>query len=150
QPGRRGPRHPDDLPGDHGRTLVLRPLLRLTDEDVEKILGVLLRTGVVLAAAIVLVGGVVYLASNWREPPEYRKYREEPGRLRSVGGIVRDAMAGESKGIIQLGLLVLVATPVARVFFSILAFAVQRDLTYVLITSFVFSVLIYSLFWGGT
>lgn len=56
-----------------------------------------------------------------------------------------DALELRSRGIIQLGLLLLLATPVARVAFSIYAFAHQRDLTYVFITSIVLAILLYSL-----
>jgi len=48
-------------------------------------------------------------------------------------------------GIIQLGLLLLIATPVARVAFSVVAFAAERDWLYVAITLIVLAILIYSL-----
>jgi uncharacterized membrane protein len=50
---------------------------------------------------------------------------------------------------VQLGVLLLIATPVARVAFSALAFARQRDYTYVALTLFVLAVLLCSLFVGG-
>jgi uncharacterized membrane protein len=52
------------------------------------------------------------------------------------------------RSIIQFGLLLLIATPVARVLISAVAFALQRDRTYVLITLAVLGVLLLSL-WGG-
>jgi uncharacterized membrane protein len=48
-----------------------------------------------------------------------------------------------------LGLLLLIATPVARVAFSVLAFALQRDRTYIFVTLIVLGMLIYSLTGGG-
>jgi uncharacterized membrane protein len=68
--------------------------------------------------------------------------------LRSVSGIVTDALSLQARGIIQLGLLLLVATPVARVAFSAFAFAQQRDRTYVMVTLSVLAVLVYSLVGG--
>ncbi|MFZ3368535.1 MAG: DUF1634 domain-containing protein, partial [Candidatus Sulfotelmatobacter sp.] len=65
--------------------------------------------------------------------------------LRSVGGILRDAVALRGRGIIQLGLLLLIATPVARVAFSIFGFAEERDRLYVIVASIVLLVLLYSL-----
>ena len=50
---------------------------------------------------------------------------------------------------IATGLLVLMATPVARVCFSVAAFAIQRDWVYVAITLLVLAILLYSLVWGG-
>ena len=52
------------------------------------------------------------------------------------------------RGLIQLGVLLLIATPVARVVFSAWAFARQRDWTYVLVTLFVLAVLLFGLFYG--
>jgi uncharacterized membrane protein len=55
-------------------------------------------------------------------------------------------MAGETTGILQLGLLLLIATPIARVVFSVFAFALEGDRMYVTFTLIVLSVLLYSLF----
>jgi uncharacterized membrane protein len=72
----------------------------------------------------------------------------EPVDLRSVSGIVRDALALRERGLIQLGLLLLIATPVARVAFSVAAFAMQRDRLYVVVALIVLAVLMYSLMGG--
>jgi len=72
-------------------------------------------------------------------------FRGEPTDLRSVRGILRDALALRGRGIIQLGLLFLIATPVARVAFSIFGFAEERDRMYVVVASIVLLVLLYSL-----
>jgi uncharacterized membrane protein len=116
-----------------------------TDQRVEEIVGNLLRGGVIVAAIVVLAGGFVYLVRYGGTTPDYRVFHGEPADLRSVSGIVTDALELRSRGIIQLGLLLLVATPVARVVFSIFAFAHQHDLTYVIITSIVLAILLYSL-----
>ncbi len=114
----------------------------------DEIMGGLLRTGVVLAAAIVLVGGVVYLMRHRVPVTNYRVFQGEPGDLRSVSGIFHEALAFHGRGLIQLGLLVLIATPVARVAFSFFAFLYERDWTYVFVTLFVLGLLVYSLFGG--
>jgi uncharacterized membrane protein len=116
-----------------------------TDQRVEEIVGNLLRVGVILAAIVVLVGGFIYLVRHGGTPADFRVFHGEPADLRSVSGIVIDALEWRGRGIIQLGLLLLVATPVARVAFSIFAFAHQQDLTYVFITSIVLGILLYSL-----
>jgi uncharacterized membrane protein len=77
--------------------------------------------------------------------PNYAVFRGEPVDLRTVSGIVRDAFSLRTRGIIQLGLVLLIATPVARVAFSVLAFALERDWLYVVVTLIVLGVLIYSL-----
>jgi uncharacterized membrane protein len=118
------------------------------DVPVEQLLGNLLRTGVLLAAAVVLLGGVVYLARHGHERVNLHEFRGEPEALRSPSGIVREALRGRGRGLIQLGLLLLIATPVARVVFSVFAFLRERDRTYVVITLLVLGVLLVSLFFG--
>jgi uncharacterized membrane protein len=122
--------------------------VRWSDQRIEAIIGDLLRAGVVFSGVIVLVGGIVYLIRQGHTMPHYGVFHGEPSDLRSVSGIVRDASARHGRGIIQLGLLVLIATPVARVIFSIFAFAVQRDRLYVVVTLIVLAVLMFSLTGG--
>jgi uncharacterized membrane protein len=93
------------------------------EQQIEKIVGNLLRVGVILAAVVVFGGGALYLIRAEATSPDHRVFHGEPADLRSVSGIVTDALALQSRGIIQLGLLLLVATPVARVAFSAFAFA---------------------------
>ena len=116
-----------------------------TDQRIENILGKLLRTGVLLSALVVLIGGVIYLLRHGHSPVDFRVFRGEPADLRDVRGIIRNTLALRGRGIIQLGLLLLIATPVARVAFSIFGFAEERDRMYVVFTLVVFSILLYSL-----
>jgi len=121
-----------------------------TDQKMEEIVGNLLRSGVLLSAAVVLAGGVIYLARHWSEHVGYSVFHGEPAELRSVSGIFSQVIAGRGRGIIQLGLLLLIATPVARVIFSVWGFAQERDRMYVGFTLVVLAVLLYSLFGVGS
>lgn len=116
-----------------------------TDRRMDIVIGNVLRSGVVLSALIILFGAVIYLVRHGHSLTDYRVFRGEPSDLRSVRGILRDALALRGRGIIQLGLLFLIATPVARVAFSIFGFAEERDRMYVVIASIVLLVLAYSL-----
>jgi len=120
-----------------------------TDERVERVIGALLRWGVILAAAVILAGGAMYLARHGSTIPDYRVFRGEPSDLRNVSGIVTSAVSWHSRGLIQLGLLLLIAVPVARVAFSVVAFALQRDRTYVVVTLIVLAVLLYGMTRAG-
>jgi uncharacterized membrane protein len=122
--------------------------VRRSDQKLDEIMGALLRSGVVLAAAIVFVGGVVYLTRHRVPVTDYRVFAGEPAELRTISGIFHEALAFHGRGLIQLGLLVLIATPVARVAFSLLAFLYQRDWTYVFVAVLVLGLLLYSLFGG--
>jgi uncharacterized membrane protein len=119
---------------------------RWSDERLEGLLGTVLRWGVVSAAAVVGIGAVVFLVRHGSERPQYHLFRGEPSDLRTVSGILGDALAGRGRGLIQLGLLLLVATPVTRVVLSVGVFALQGDRRYVVITLTVLAVLLYSLF----
>jgi uncharacterized membrane protein len=123
--------------------------LGITDERAEAILAQLLRAGVILSAVIVLTGGLMYLAQHSREKMQgLRTWHGEPSQMRSLDGIVKAAIHGDSASIIQLGLILLVATPIARVIVSVWIFALKRDYLYVAFTLIVLGVLIYSLAGG--
>jgi len=119
-----------------------------TDQQVEQMIGSLLRVGLMIATAVVVAGAALYLFRHGSEPPNYRAFRGEPADLRSIGGIVRDSLQERGRGLIQLGLVLLLATPVARVAFSVIAFALQRDWFYVTVTLIVLAVLLYSIVGG--
>ena len=121
-----------------------------TDRTIEETVGNLLRAGVSLSAFVVLVGGVIYLARHGRAPADYRVFRGEPSDLKSLRGIVRDAYGLHARGIIQFGLLLLIATPVVRVAFSIWGFAAEEDRMYMIFTGIVLVVLLYSLLGSGS
>jgi uncharacterized membrane protein len=121
-----------------------------TDKTIEEIVGNLLRTGVSLSAFVVSVGAVIYLVRHGRSPADYRVFRGEPSDLKSLSGIVRDAYGLHGRGIIQFGLLLLIATPVVRVAFSIWGFAAEEDRLYMIFTGIVLIVLLYSLLGSGS
>lgn len=116
-----------------------------TDRKIENTLGSLLRAGVGLSAFVVFCGAVVYLARYGHSPADYRVFQGEPSDLRRVPGILRNAWQIDGRGIIQLGLLFLIATPVARVIFSIWGFAAEHDRMYVVFTVIVLAILLFSL-----
>lgn len=117
----------------------------LSDEQVEAIIGNLLRFGVILAATVVLIGASIYLYRHGMQLPDYHRFKGEPADLCSVAGIIKDTFEASGRGIIQLGLLLLIATPIMRVVLSIVAFLFQKDLTYVVLTLLVLIILLYSL-----
>lgn len=120
-----------------------------TDEKTEALVGQLLRFGVTAAAFIVVVGGAIYLGRHGFEPSSYRVFKGEPSDLRGWRGIMHEAFRIRGRGIIQLGLLVLLLTPVARVLFAAFAFVMERDWFYVGVSVFVFLVLLYSMAGSG-
>ncbi len=119
-----------------------------SDQRLEQTVGNLLRAGVSAAAVVVLIGAVVYLAQNWRGTPDYASFHVGPDALNSFGGTFRGILALDGRALIQGGLLLLLATPIARVMLALVAFAVQRDWRYTFVTAVVLSILFYGLIHG--
>lgn len=116
-----------------------------TDQQVEITISTLLRIGVTLAATIVILGGVFYLVRHGNEMPSDHIFRGEPVDLRQIPGVLKDTLVLQGRGIIQLGILLLILTPVARVAFSVFAFWQQRDRLYIIVTLIVLVILIHGL-----
>ncbi|MGE5237827.1 MAG: DUF1634 domain-containing protein [Chloroflexota bacterium] len=114
----------------------------------DRVIGMVLRVGVVVSALVVFSGGVLYLAACGDDVPAYKVFRGEPADLKTASGILADVLSLRAAGLIQFGLLLLIATPVVRVAFSIVAFGLERDWIYVVVTVIVLSILIYSISGG--
>jgi uncharacterized membrane protein len=117
----------------------------MDDQRLETIIGQLLRAGVLLAAAVVLAGGVLYLVRDHSQHVDYKVFVPGPEPLRTLPGIVKLAASLNAEGLIQFGLLLLIATPVARVILATAGFQLERDRMYVVVSLIVLAVLVYSL-----
>lgn len=118
----------------------------LDDQRVEFLISNLLRAGVLLSALVVIGGAIPYLGLHPRAHVSYRTFHGVPAYLKTVHGVIGASFSGDTQAIIQLGLLLLIATPIARVIFSAVAFALEGDRMYVGFTLIVLAVLLYSLF----
>jgi len=108
----------------------------------------ILRGGVFLAAALAGFGGILFLVRHGTEKINLSVFHGEAAGLNSVGGILRASLDLKGEGLILLGVLCLIATPIARVAFSLLVYISQKDKIYSIITSIVLIVLLSSLFSG--
>ncbi len=111
---------------------------------VERLVSVVLRGGVLSAAAVTAGGGAVYLSKHASDPVNFGVFNGEPETLRTLAGIFRGAVALRGEWIIALGLLILIATPVARVAVLLVAFLRERDRLYVAVSALVLAVLLLS------
>lgn len=118
---------------------------RWTDHEVDQVIGRLLQIGVAIATIVVLIGSALLLARHGHEVVDRHLFRGAPERLTSVGAIVHYAFAGDPLAIIQLGLVLLIATPIARVALTLAAFVVQRDWLYTALTALVLGILTWGL-----
>ena len=117
------------------------------DTKIDERIGILLRTGMLASASVILIGGILYLVRDGSATPSYKTFHGVAPSLRTFSGIASGARHGDSLAIIQFGLLMLIATPIARVIFSVAAFLLERDYLYVAISTIVLLVLLYSLIW---
>jgi uncharacterized membrane protein len=120
-----------------------------SDERVDAVISTLLRAGLVASAALVLAGAVLYLTRHGGEGAAYHVFRGEPPGFREIKGIVEATSRFRGRGFIMAGLILLIATPIARVAFSVVAFLRQRDHVYMIVTLIVLVVLLFSVFWLG-
>jgi uncharacterized membrane protein len=120
---------------------------------IERLISNLLRIGVVSSLLVVFVGETLSFAHHHdylTRPPALQRLTT-PGAAfpNTIEKVVSSAARGQGQAVVLIGLLLLIATPVMRVAVSILGFAHQRDLRYVLITSVVLALLILSFFLGA-
>ncbi len=116
-----------------------------SDLALERVTGLILRVGVVTAAGLVATGGVVYLVQSGSQAPEYGNFTGALSVFTSPAGIVHGVIDGHPTALIEAGLLVLVLTPVTRVAFALLAFALRRDALFVVFSVIVLTVLVVGL-----
>lgn len=117
--------------------------------DMENRVGLMLQYGVSLAAIIVSAGGGLYLYQAIHCPlPDYAHFRQVGSPLVSFHREWNQLRAGDAGAIIGAGLLVLIFTPIARVLMCIVGFTSERNWLYVIVSSTVMAVLLYSLLHG--
>ena len=113
-------------------------------KDMQIVLGRLLQVGVSISAFVVLAGACVLLVRHHAEIPGYDHFHAEPESLRTVPNIIKGSPSG-ARNLIQLGLVLLIATPVARVAFSVYTFIKEKDRLYAAFTLAVLVLLGFSL-----
>ncbi|MBN9501557.1 MAG: hypothetical protein BGO01_00015 [Armatimonadetes bacterium 55-13] len=120
-----------------------------SEGSMQHVVSALLRAGIILAGGVGLVGLVGYLLSHGHDVVSFHTFRGEASQDRVVGQILSGAASFKFRSIMQLGVLLLIATPVARVAVSLLGFIKEKDRTYVVITLIVLLALLGSLIGGG-
>lgn len=129
-----------------GNLLDGNQIITKTEQEIqlENLLSNLLKYGVLLASAVVLFGGIIYLVHQWDEPARYHFFRGEPSQFRSPDGVIKAILAGSDRAIVQLGLILLIAIPILRVIISLIFFIIVRNFLYVGIVFLVLCSLAYS------
>ncbi|MGG6295062.1 DUF1634 domain-containing protein [Leptolyngbya sp. AN02str] len=118
--------------------------VRSPDYELGRMISAVLKYGVIISSLVVLVGGLFYLARHGMEPVHYHIFEGEPAEFCSPWGVMQAIAEGRYRGVVQLGLLLLIATPIVRVIVSFGYFIYKRDRIYSVITLLVMSGLLYS------
>jgi uncharacterized membrane protein len=121
----------------------------VTDSKIEQMVATVLRGGVLLAGSVVLVGGIYYVAAHAGELADYHKFVPQTDDDRLAHKIVAGALKLRPRSVIQLGVLLLIATPILRVAIALFGFVLERDRKYALISAIVLGLLLFSLISGS-
>ncbi|WGQ09420.1 DUF1634 domain-containing protein [Pedobacter gandavensis] len=121
---------------------------KVTDYDMEQLIGQVLRYGVLTSGIIAIIGGIWYLIQSGSGIPNYTSFSGEPAGYTSLTGIIKGLAAGSAKEIIQLGVVILIATPILRIVFSLFSFILEKDRLYIVITLIVLLIILFSMFGG--
>ncbi len=114
--------------------------------DLEATLATLLTGGTAISAIVLLVGVVLYLRQDHATTLNFRTFT--PTEQGSVVSVFAQSTRLDGASIMQLGVVLLILTPVSRVLLTLVAFLFKRDWLYVVVTLIVSSVLIYGLLGG--
>jgi uncharacterized membrane protein len=117
------------------------------DLKMELAISRMLRAGVSAAAVVVFIGGLLYVLQAHGVAPDYRNFHGIPSPADRIPPLLV-AHHLDSRNIIRLGILLLIATPIMRVAYCVYSFAAQKDKIYVVVSSIVLTVLLYSFFFA--
>jgi uncharacterized membrane protein len=111
----------------------------------DDILSFILRMGLLLSLLTVLIGAALFLYQHSKEEISHHVFIGEPSFLKGISGIFEAAMQDKTLAIIQLGVILLIITPLLRVFSCLIVFVIKRDYLYIGLSTFVLGILLYSL-----
>ncbi len=119
-------------------------------ESMNVIIGRVLRYGVLISAAVTVLGTIGLALSNGSlDTSRFIIY--DPGSIPhdgidvSLSGLASGLVAFSPFSWIELGVIFLIATPVSRVLISVFLFAAEKDRLYVVITAVVLTLLLFSM-----
>ncbi len=116
-----------------------------SDKQLDASVARMLLVGVSIAALVVFTGGILLLHQPLATIPDYTHFHAVDPSLRNLKGIATLAFHLNPRGLVQFGLILLVATPIARVVYCVFGFASQRNKLYTGISALVLAILLYSL-----
>ncbi|BEV03894.1 MULTISPECIES: DUF1634 domain-containing protein [Chryseobacterium] len=119
-----------------------------TDVDLNRSVGNLLRLGVILSVATSLIGFIKLFTEGFKMPKKYTSLDMGESSEKVWGHFWNSLCKGEGMAIIQLGILLLVFTPLMRIIFALIGYLKEKDYIYVVISSIVLAIMAISFFTG--
>lgn len=123
----------------------------MKDEQLQTSLTRLMIGGVVVSAAIILIGLIWFVTAHSSLKLDDHIFKGEPKYFENPVSMVSRALdegaIGERRSVVMIGVMLLLITPLVRVAFAAFGFAAQKDRLYTVISLVVLSVLIVSFFW---
>ena len=119
-----------------------------TDVDLNRSVGNLLRLGVILSVITSLIGFVKLFMEGFQMPRKYKLLDMGPSSEKVWSHFWETLCKGEGMAIIQLGILMLIFTPLMRIIFALIGYLKEKDYVYVIISSIVLAIMAISFFTG--
>jgi len=121
---------------------------KFKDKDIQLLIGQVLRAGTVLSVSIVFLGGIFYLYRHGHALASYKPFIGVPDFVQHSPGIFYSAFSLKGQAIIQLGIILLIATPIMRVICSAIGFVLEKDYLYTCISILVLCIIFISMISG--
>ncbi|KFF00246.1 membrane protein [Chryseobacterium formosense] len=119
-----------------------------TDIDLNRSVGNLLRLGVILSVITSLIGFIKLFTEGFKMPRKYTMLDMGTSSEKVWGHFWDTLCKGEGMAIIQLGILMLIFTPLMRIIFALIGYLKEKDYVYVVISSIVLAIMAVSFFTG--
>jgi len=119
-----------------------------TDVDLNRSVGNLLRLGVILSVITSLIGFIKLFTEGFKMPRKYTMLDMGTSSEKVWGHFWDTLCKGEGMAIIQLGILMLIFTPLMRIIFALIGYLKEKDYVYVIISSIVLAIMAVSFFTG--
>ena len=121
---------------------------KFKDKDMQAIIGWILRIGVSASMILVFIGGIFFVFRHGHSIPDYKNFKGVPYFIHNTGGILEGVRNLKGQAIIQLGIILLIATPIIRVAFSAVGFIIEKDYLYTAISLIVLLIIFASMVTG--
>lgn len=117
------------------------------EKDMQILVGNILRIGVLLAMIVVIAGLALFIYANGSNKAQYGTFVE--GGHAGMAALWSGIKAGNANAIIELGVILLIATPIARILFALIGFWLEKDRLYMIISLIILCVMAVSIFTGA-